>query len=175
MSHYLRIYPDPVLRKKAANIDDFSENLTVLVSDMRRILAEVGGVGLAAPQIGVSKRVILVRMNPMGRVEDEDVRVFINPEIMDATGSRIGEEGCLSIPDVLGEVERSAQVKIRAKDLLGKHLDFTAQDLVSVIFQHEIDHLDGILFTDRMNAAKKITISSQLKQLKKKYQKDGKS
>ena len=136
--------PDPVLREKAKPVTKFNANLHKLLDDMAETMYDAGGVGLAAPQIGISKRVIVLDPHDgtTGLIE------MINPEIIEAEGEQIGPEGCLSIPGLNGEVKRKARVTVKGLDREGNEIVIKASDYLARIFQHEIDHLNGILFTD---------------------------
>ncbi len=140
------LYPDSPLTVKAAPIESFGPELQPLVSDMFETMAANDGCGLAGPQVGVSKR-ILVLHEP----EQNISMCLINPEILDPEGSEIAEEGCLSLPNVFAEVTRHARIRVKAFDEHGKHLDFGASGLLARIIQHETDHLDGIVFPDRLD------------------------
>lgn len=149
----LKIYyvPDPVLRRKAHKVTDFGNEFQTLVDDMIETLRDAPGVGLAAPQVGVSERLIVVEY---GDDEDETVpkKLFVvaNPEIIEPSEEVIeGLEGCLSVPDLVGEVERNVKIVVKGLNRYGKPVKIKAEDWIARIFQHEIDHLDGILFTDR--------------------------
>lgn len=133
---------DPILREKAQPVKKITPNLLKLLDNMAETMYAAPGVGLAAPQIGVGKRVIVVDVGD-GLVE------LINPEIVAAEGTEIGLEGCLSIPRVQGEVPRSARVVVRGLDRDGKEREYKAEGLFARALQHEIDHLDGILFIDK--------------------------
>jgi peptide deformylase len=147
--------PDPVLRRKARPVAKFDKNLHTLIDDMIETMREAPGVGLAAPQIGLSERLLVIEYYE--REEDEEneeapkkVWAVINPEIMKASDDMVmGVEGCLSIPGLLGEVERHAEVQVKALNRHGKLMKIKAKGWLARIFQHEIDHLNGILFTDR--------------------------
>ncbi len=137
-------YPDPILREKAREVLKITPQIERLVTNMLDTMQEAGGVGLAAPQIGVSKRVIVV--------EDPEKRpiVLINPEIVILEGDReTAEEGCLSVPGVWGQVERRLRLTVRGFNLEGKQMAYLAEGFTARAFQHEIDHLDGIVFLDR--------------------------
>lgn len=143
--------PDPVLKKKARKVTDFGAELQTLIDDMVETMREAPGVGLAAPQVGVPYRLIVVEF---GDEEDEQVppKLFtlVNPEITRfSSDTVIGTEGCLSIPRVLGEVERAHSVTVKALNRRGKPVTIKARGWLARIFQHEIDHLDGTLFVDR--------------------------
>lgn len=133
---------DPDLRKKAAPVVRFSPPLHRLLEDMIETMQEANGVGLAAPQVGIAKRVIVVR-------HQDDVFELINPEITVSQGEVTEVEGCLSCPGAYGEVSRAAEVEVKGKDRHGNDIRVTGQDLLARILQHEIDHLDGILFLDK--------------------------
>jgi peptide deformylase len=143
--------PDPVLRRKAHKVIDFDKDLQVLIDDMVETLREAPGVGLAAPQIGISKRLIVVEY---GDDEDEKVAkklyVVINPEIIKPSEEmEEGIEGCLSVPNLVGVVDRHIDLIIKGFNRMGKPTKIKAHGWLARIFQHEIDHLDGIIYTDR--------------------------
>ena len=146
--------PDPVLRRKARAITKFDKNLSTLINDMVETMREAPGVGLAAPQIGLSDRLIVIEYHE--REEDEEneeapkkVWAMINPEIVKASEEKVmGVEGCLSIPGLLGEVERHAEVQVKGLNRHGKPMKVKAKGWLARIFQHEIDHLNGVVFTD---------------------------
>lgn len=144
--------PDPVLRRKAHKITDFGKDFQAFAADMIETLREAPGVGLAAPQVGISSRLIVVEFNVDEEDDESPKKLFIlaNPEIVEASEVMVkGIEGCLSIPDLVGEVERHESVVVKAQNKLGKPVKIKATGWLARIFQHEIDHLDGILFTDR--------------------------
>ena len=147
--------PDPVLKRKAHAVNKFDKNLHTLLDDMVETMREAPGVGLAAPQIGLSDRIVVIEY--FEREEDEDVEdapkkiwAVINPEIVKVSEETlIGVEGCLSIPGLIGEVERHAEVQVKAMNRHGKPMKIKAKGWLARIFQHEIDHLNGVLFTER--------------------------
>ena len=147
--------PEPVLRRKAHTVTNFDKNLQVTIEDMVETMRDAPGVGLAAPQIGLSERLIVVEYYE--REEDEDVEnapkkvwALINPEIIKASEEKLmGVEGCLSIPNLVGEVERHAAIHVKGLNRHGKPVKIKAEGWLARIFQHEIDHLNGVLFTDR--------------------------
>lgn len=144
--------PDPVLRRKAHKITDFGKDFQTLAADMVETLREAPGVGLAAPQVGISSRLIVVEFNVDEEDDESPKKLYIlaNPEIVEPSEVMVkGIEGCLSIPDLVGEVERHESVVVKAQNKLGKPVKIKATGWLARIFQHEIDHLDGILFTDR--------------------------
>ena len=133
---------DPVLRKVAREVTKFDDRLHVLLEDMAETMQDADGVGLAAPQIGVRRRVVVIDVG-QGVIE------LINPRIVDAQGSQCDKEGCLSIPDYSGYVRRPAKVKVEAQNRHGESFEIEGEELLAVALNHEIDHLDGILFTDK--------------------------
>lgn len=143
--------PEPVLRKKARKVTDFGQDLQTLIDDMIETMRAAPGVGLAAPQVDVPLRVIVVEF---GDEEDEEVppKLFtvVNPEIKKfSLETSVGTEGCLSIPEFVGDVERSTSVTIQGLNRHGQNMRIKADGWLARIFQHEVDHLDGILFPDR--------------------------
>lgn len=144
--------PDEVLRRKARKVTVFDANLQKLVDDMVETMRQAPGVGLAAPQVGISERLIVVEYAETDEDEDAPKKLFVvvNPEIVKvSTETEQGIEGCLSIPGLVGEVERPLQVVIRGQNRRGQPVRIKAKGWLARIFQHEIDHLEGILFTDR--------------------------
>jgi len=149
--------PDPVLRRKAHTVTTFDKHLKTLVDDMVETMREAPGVGLAAPQIGLSQRLIVVEYYEHEvdeEQENEDVPkkvwAVLNPEIIKASEDTLmGIEGCLSIPNLVGEVERHASIQVKGLNRHGKPMKIKAEGWLARIFQHEIDHLNGVLFTDR--------------------------
>jgi len=149
--------PDPVLRRKARPVTNFDKDLQTLIDDMIETMREAPGVGLAAPQVGVSQRVIVVEYAEPEEVEEgqEPMEVepklyaMLNPEIVKASPETVmGVEGCLSVPVLVGEVERAEEVRIRGLNRHGQPMKLKVDGWLARIFQHEIDHLNGVLFTD---------------------------
>lgn len=140
---------DDILRDKARIVTKFGKNIGKLLDNMKETMYANKGVGLAAPQIGVSKRVIVVDVGD-GPVE------LINPEITDVDGTQTGSEGCLSVPGVVGDVTRAYRVDVQGLDRDGKQTAVRAEGFFARALQHEIDHLDGILFIDKAKNLKKI-------------------
>jgi peptide deformylase len=144
--------PDPMLRRKAHKIDGFGNDFQILVDDMIQTMREEPGVGLAAPQINVSSQVIVVEYPLDDQVENAkpELFVFVNPEIVEKSEeTEFGIEGCLSVPELLGEVERTTRVVVSGFDRHGRKQKVSASGWLARIFQHEIDHVNGILFVDR--------------------------
>ena len=146
-------YPDPVLARKADTVTVFDKELKQLVDDMFESMYVAEGIGLAAPQIGVSKRIYVVDLS-VGKTP-EDKLVLINPEITAREGKQYEEEGCLSLPDIRDKVNRSFKVTMRAQDETGSWFEVDGEELLESAFQHELDHLDGILFIDRLSRLKR--------------------
>jgi peptide deformylase len=146
-------YPEPILSQPGEPVTEFDAELRKLVADMFETTYANQGIGLAAPQVGIPKRVTVIDLS-MGK-EPSDKVVLINPEIIFQQGKQYEEEGCLSFPDIREKVSRAARVRIRAQDEYGKWFERDADDLLSRCFQHEIDHLDGMLFIFRMSALKR--------------------
>jgi len=147
----VRYYPDPVLKQKAKKITMIDSSIRKLAQDMLDTMYGSDGVGLAAPQVGVSKRIMVIDVS--GEDDPPKPIIFINPEILEKDGELSGQEGCLSFPDVFFEVKRSNRVVVRFQDLRGKTLKLTAEgNLLCRAIQHEIDHLDGELFIDKASS-----------------------
>ncbi|HET6247044.1 MAG TPA: peptide deformylase [Tepidisphaeraceae bacterium] len=161
------LYPDPRLKKQSTPITDFTPALSELAQQMFALMREAKGVGLAAPQVGQNIRMFV--MNATGKPEDD--RVYINPVLSDAEGDMDEEEGCLSIPELRVKVWRAKSVRIQATDLTGQLVDQTDDDFVARVWQHETDHLNGILLTDRMGAVAKIANRGLLRDLEAKFKK----
>ncbi len=151
MQRPILIYPDPFLLKKAGHVARVDDKIRDLIRDMFETMHAASGVGLAAPQIGVGKRVIVVDVTPV----DEKVAplALVNPEIVESRGLAEGTEGCLSLPGVEGVVPRAEFILVKAQDEQGRRLQLPASGFLARALQHEIDHLDGILFIDRIPAA----------------------
>lgn len=141
---------DPVLRRIAHPVKEVNENIKKLLDNMAETLYHAKGVGLAAPQVGISKRVIVVDIG-------EGLFKLVNPEIVASSGIQDGAEGCLSLPDVVGNVKRSEHVKVKALNEDGDEVTIEASGYLARAFQHEIDHLNGIIFTDKATAIERVT------------------
>ena len=157
------LHPNDVLTTPCQPVDVVDAAVRKLVTDMAETMYDAPGVGLAAPQIGVLQRVTVIDITPKDEPK-ENLLVLSNPEIIVREGHIIWEEGCLSIPRVYEKIERSKKVTVRALDVDGKPFEITGEGLLAVAMQHEIDHLDGILFFDRMSMLKR-------KRAQKKYKK----
>lgn len=156
----IRVYGDSVLRRKAKPVDDVDERIDQLVQDMFAALDVEGGVGLAAPQIGVSLRVIVISVPSEGGPRNE--LALINPVITSAEGWQESEEGCLSVPGIYEKVQRRAKVAVEGLELSGAPFKAEYEGLPATVFQHEIDHLDGVLFIDRLSPLKRRMLENEL-------------
>lgn len=159
-------YPAKILRQKASPIEEIDDVVSQWAQEMLDIMYEFKGVGLAAPQVGWSKRLIVIDVTGQKKGE----RVFINPFIADEEGIAIAEEGCLSFPGITGNVPRSAIVEVVAYNLKGERLQIKADGLLARAFQHEIDHLDGVLFIDKMTPGSRLTNAKKIKEFERAYQ-----
>lgn len=160
----IRLYPDPVLRNKTSRVERIDSALDRLIEDMVETMHAAPGVGLAANQVGAPLQLAVIDLSAR---EDEGQRhpliVIINPEILSMEGSVIEEEGCLSIPDYAEKVKRAARVKVRAQDRSGKPVEIEAEGLLAKALQHEIDHLNGLLFVDKLSPLKKSLFKRRFK------------
>lgn len=147
----IRTYPDPVLKKKAGPITQFGDEEQKLFDDMVETMYQEDGVGIAAPQVGVSKRVFIASPT-MTKGEEY---VFVNPEILKAQGRELGMEGCLSLPGIAGEIPRAKAIRFKALDRHGKPVEMEVKDFFARIIQHELDHLNGVLLIDRVDFDKR--------------------
>ncbi len=139
----IRIYPDPVLRERASEVDVVDDAVRKLARDMEETMRAAPGIGLAAPQVGVQRRVLVYDIG-------EELHVLVNPQILDRRGEETDEEGCLSIPELVYPVSRALEVRVQGLDADGQRVEYEAEDLEARVIQHEIDHLDGLLFIDRI-------------------------
>ena len=144
----LRVNEDPILRQKAVEVQNFDTSLSVLTNGMFDTMHEAKGIGLAAPQIGVSQRIIVIDIEDVA--PDYPPMALVNPKITQASSEALGEEGCLSLPAFRAMVRRATEVSIQAQTVSGESIDFEAEGLMARVLQHEVDHLDGILITDRL-------------------------
>ena len=158
-------FPDPILQQPAEPVTVFDAELRKLVDDMFASMYDAQGIGLAAPQIGISKRLTVIdvsfQKNPKQKL------VLINPEIVDRKGKQVEEEGCLSLPEIRDRVVRAAEVKVRAQDADGNPVEVEGKELLSRALQHEIDHLDGILFIFRLSRLKRDLQLRKIRKLQK--------
>ncbi len=158
------IWPDPVLKEVAAPVQRVDDEIRTLLDDMAETMYAADGVGLAAPQVGVLKRVITIDTSP--RQEGQRLIHLVNPEIVKYEGKTVYTEGCLSIPGEAEEVERAAKVWVRALGRDGKPFELEADGLLAIAVQHETDHLNGTLFVDYLSSLKRELIKKRMKKLK---------
>lgn len=161
-------YPDPVLANVSRPVTEVTEEIRALAADMIEIMYANRGIGLAAPQVGENIRLIIVDLS--GPEKREDVRVFVNPVLSNPEGSVDSEEGCLSVVGYRSTVTRAERVHLSATDLDGNPVDLDADDLMAICLQHEVDHLNGILFIDKISRLKRTLYDRKLKKwLKQKH------
>lgn len=159
----IRHYPDPVLKKVAMPVTEFDDTLRQLAYDMAETMYAAPGVGLAAPQVGISKRLTVIDCS--ARDEDSQLLILVNPEIIDRQGEVCEEEGCLSVPEYYARVNRSSKVTVRFQDLDQNDHTIEAEGLTAIACQHEIDHLDGILFVDHLSPLKRSIFRKKWKKI----------
>ncbi len=151
-------YPDPRLRRKAEPIAEVTDEVRALIADMAETMYEAPGVGLAAIQIGIAQRVVVIDVSDTR----DQLRVFVNPEIVSAEGKQVLEEGCLSVPGIFEPVARAEHIRVRALDRDGKAFELDATGFLATCIQHEIDHLDGKVFVDHLSRLKQQRIRKKL-------------
>lgn len=157
------VYPDPALKRKSLPVTKLNEDLVSLLDDMAQTMLDADGVGLAAPQVGKNIRVIVIDI-PLPEENKREFYELINPEIVSSRGFQIGEEGCLSVPGFFANIRRKEHVRISALDRRGKSFTIDADGMLSRVLQHEIDHLDGILFFDRLGKLKRDILVKQIRE-----------
>lgn len=150
----IRTVPDLILRQKAKRVKTVDKNLRQLIVDMKETMAAANGVGLAAPQVGISLRIVVVSIPHKGEKNEE--YVIINPEIVRRKGERVVKEGCLSIPGYIGEILRSERVRLRGTDPEGKEIRIHAEGMLAEVLEHETDHLNGVLYVDHLESQDKL-------------------
>lgn len=153
-------YPDPRLKEPAQPVTKFDAELEKLVEDMAETMYAAPGIGLAANQVGVLLRLFIIDI--ASEDEPSDLKVFVNPEIVELTGTQVYEEGCLSFPGASEEIKRAAKVRVRAQDHKGNPFELVADGLLAVAIQHENDHINGVLMIDKVNPLKRRKISRQV-------------
>lgn len=163
----LRYYGDPVLRQRAREITTVDDLKKKQAERMFEIMYEYEGIGLAANQVGLLERLVVLDVP----IEDEQraVLVLINPKILKKTGKDTGEEGCLSIPDVRADVSRALQLTVQARDLSGQVFEFECDGLLARAVQHEVDHLDGVLFVDKVNVVRRKLLEGRLREIAEEF------
>ncbi len=167
MSNYtIKIYPDPVLRKISDEVHEINESTRALIKDMFEIMEEEGGIGLAAPQVGISKRIIVLSL----KEKNFEKMALVNPVIVSSSKeTAFMEEGCLSIPGINADVQRSTKLIARGLTRSGRMVEITASNLLTRVLLHEIDHLDGVLFIDRLSDKEKKKVEGDLQTLYQQY------
>jgi peptide deformylase len=146
----VRTVPEPILKQKSKRVKSIDGSIRKLAGDMIETMHAASGVGLAAPQVGVSLRVIVI-----GMPEEEDF-VLVNPEVVRKSGERTVTEGCLSVPGYYGEIQRAQRVTVKGRDLSGKEIRIKAEELLAQALEHEIDHLNGVLYIDHLESQDKL-------------------
>lgn len=155
----------PALRQKATPIRDITDEIQQLVEDMFATMYAAEGVGLAAQQVGFTERLLVLDVRPRDPMSEP--LVFINPEVLWTEGDHIGEEGCLSLPGIAGDVRRPARIGVRALDGNGRKFEMDLDGIVAKVLQHEIDHLNGVLIVEHFNAIKRNLVRGQLRKLQR--------
>jgi len=159
----IHTFPDPVLRQTAQKVTRFDEELKKLAADMGETMYDAPGIGLAANQIGVLLQIIVVDISTME--DTKKFAAFVNPVISEGQGSAVDEEGCLSVIEYTSNVKRFQKIKVTAQDLDGKLIEFIAEDRFARVIQHEVDHLHGKLFIDRISTLKRSLYKKKLKKM----------
>ena len=159
-------YPDPILMKKAKSVANIDGDIQNLVDNMSTLMYQASGVGLAANQVGIAKRVIIFDIDY--KEKGKDLTVLINPTIVLAEDKVVSEEGCLSVPDFEGKIPRKKYLKVHGVDRHGKPIDIEAEDLLAICIQHEIDHIDGTLILDHVSHLKRNLYRKKVEKLMKK-------
>jgi peptide deformylase len=159
-------YPHPVLKTRSREVDQLDGELRKLVQDMTETMYDAGGVGLAAPQVGISRRVIVVDVSPID--PRQTFFVMINPEIVSEEGEVDHEEGCLSVPDCLEKVKRKAKVRVQGISPEGRKMEISGEGILAFALQHEIDHLNGVLILDRVSPLKRDVYRRKMKKERRK-------
>lgn len=159
----IELYPSEILREKAKDVKNFDDELQKLIDDMIETMKNAKGVGLAGNQVGVPLRVMVV---DFGVLEGkEDIRCFINPEIVSKEGENVAMEGCLSFPEIFVEIKRPKKIKIKALDRYGNPFEIEGEDFLSKAVSHEIDHLNGILIIDHLSPLKRELVKRKIKKM----------
>ncbi|MGH1539171.1 MAG: peptide deformylase [Arenicella sp.] len=152
------VYPDSRLRKVATPVTEFNTELKKLADDMAQTMYDAPGIGLAATQVNVSKRVVVIDISE----DQNELLTLVNPEIIEKDGEQVFDEGCLSVPDFYAEVTRANHIVVKAQDVTGKEFSIDTDELLAVCIQHEIDHLDGKVFVDYLSQAKRERVKKKM-------------
>lgn len=163
--HQVVKFPEPVLSRRADEVTVFDPGLETLVEEMFASMYAAQGIGLAAPQIGLGKRLTVIDVS--FQKDPKDKLVLINPEVVELRGKQVEEEGCLSLPEIREKVQRAAWVKVRAQDVKGKTFEIEGEELLARALQHEIDHLDGVLFIDRISRLKRELVMRKIRKMQR--------
>ena len=164
------LYPHEILSKKAEKVSEFNEELKNIVNQMFETMYKRGGLGLAGNQVGILKRIVVMDLNSGKENQGKEQIILINPEIIEMEGEQINQEGCLSLPGLYKKVKRAAYVKVKAQNLEGEEFTIEGEDLLARAFQHEIDHLNGIVFIDRLSPLQKRLALQRYKKLKRDFE-----
>lgn len=156
-------FPDPRLREKSKSVAEVTDKIRSIMDEMLEVMYEAPGIGLAAPQVNIHKRIVVMDLSE----EKDSPLFFINPEIITSSGTEEMEEGCLSVPDYTAIIERPSEVTVKALNRNGDEFELKCDDLLAVCIQHEIDHLDGKLFVDYLSPLKRQMVRKKLEKLKK--------
>jgi len=159
MAYRIRYIGDPILRQQSEPVTVFDDDLREFVKDLSRIMYKEDGIGLAAPQIGISRQILAIDVSPVE--DDGELEIYINPEILESSGESAIEEGCLSIPDVREEVTRSERIKLKFLDIDGNTHTKEFEEWPARVLQHEIDHLNAVLFVDHLSPLKRQMLINQ--------------
>jgi peptide deformylase len=163
--HQVVKWPEPVLAQRGAEVTAFDGALKQLVDEMFESMYAAQGIGLAAPQIALSQLITVIDVS--FKKDPEQKLALINPQIVAAEGKQVEEEGCLSLPEIREKVTRAAKVKVKAQDVTGKWFEMEGEELLARALQHEIDHLDGVLFIDRLSRLKRELIMRKIRKMQK--------
>jgi len=162
----IRIVGDPILRRKAKEVMEFGEELETLASNMVETMLENDGIGLAAPQVGILKRFIVIGLPVSEDSETRKIFTLANPVVLERSEEKeVLEEGCLSIPEITEEVERAVQIRVQFQDLEGNYQEMTTEKVLARVIQHEVDHLDGVLFIDHLSPLRRTLLRGKIKRL----------
>lgn len=175
-------YPEPLLKRRSNPVAEFDVRLRRVARDMVETMTAAHGVGLAAPQVGLNLRLIVIDIRPATQPDGPDTAqsmrhplealmplALVNPEIIDSGGSQVGQEGCLSLPEVWAEVDRADWINVRARDPSGSPLEFECSGFFARAIQHEIDHLEGVLFIDRLTPDRLREVKAPLRKLEREF------
>jgi len=163
-------YPHPLLKKRCEKVDRIDGEVKKLIRDMTETMYQANGIGLAACQVGVSRRVIVVDVSPID--QEKDFFSMVNPEVISEEGEIEHEEGCLSVPDCFEKMKRKEKIRVRGFSQAGKEIEISAEGILAIAIQHEIDHLNGVLILDRISRLKREIYRNKLRKEKRKEEKD---